>query len=117
MKPQLSAPMTAFCWGWEDILKNRSVPWRPQSDHGDHYLNRIAVFPLAISSYPRWKTLPQAGSKALPYRVIAFASPLFSALMGLLCGGEPLAVKIGPRLAMTVGGIVLLTLGWQSQGL
>jgi len=42
---------------------------------------------------------------------IAFTSPLFGALMGLAFGGEPLTVKTAVGMAMTVGGIVLLTTG------
>jgi multidrug transporter EmrE-like cation transporter len=31
--------------------------------------------------------------------------------MGLVFGGEPLTVKAGVGMAMTVGGIILLTIG------
>jgi transporter family protein len=40
---------------------------------------------------------------------IAFTSPLFGALMGILFGGEPLTLKTIMGMLLTVGGIVLLT--------
>jgi transporter family protein len=84
--------------------------------------------------------LPQAGTKALLYLVvgggvvagavgmlcfytalkgaplgrvmpIAFTSPLFGVLMGLILGGEPLTVKTAAGMALTIGGIVMLTIG------
>ena len=41
---------------------------------------------------------------------IAFTSPLFGALMGLILGGEPLTVKTGAGMLLTIAGIVLLTI-------
>jgi bacterial/archaeal transporter family protein len=41
---------------------------------------------------------------------IAFTSPLFGALMGIILGGEPLTWKTAAGIIMTIGGIVLLTL-------
>src|SRR5512143_802642 len=90
----------------------------------------VAVIILAAASYPQWKTIPQAGSKALLYMVIgggivagavgmlcfysaikgapltkvmpiAFTSPLFGALMGLVFGTESLTIKTGLGMAMT----------------
>ena len=99
-----------------------------------------ALVILAIVSFPQWKSLPQAGPKALSYMVIgggmvagslgmlcfyaaikgaplgqvmpiAFTSPLFGALMGVIFGGEPLTVKTVLGTLLTVGGIALLTIG------
>jgi transporter family protein len=42
---------------------------------------------------------------------IAFTSPLFGALMGVIYGSEPLTVKAVIGMLMTVGGIILLTIG------
>ena len=42
---------------------------------------------------------------------IAFTSPLFGALMGMMFGGESLTFKSALGICMTVGGIVLLTIG------
>jgi len=41
---------------------------------------------------------------------IAFTSPLFGALMGILFGGEPLTLKTAAGMLLTIGGIVLLTI-------
>ncbi len=90
-------------------------------------------------SFPRWKTLGQAGGKALLYMAIgggvvagavgmlcfyhaikgaplgkvmptALTSPLFGAMMGLIFGGEPLTPKSLIEIALTVGGIIVLTI-------
>jgi bacterial/archaeal transporter family protein len=42
---------------------------------------------------------------------IAFTSPLFGALMGIIFGGEPLTWKIALGVVLTTGGIILITLG------
>ena len=42
---------------------------------------------------------------------IAFTSPLFGALMGLILGGEPLTAKLVIGTALTIGGIIVLTIG------
>jgi len=60
----------------------------------------MLCFYTAIKGAPLNKVMP-----------IAFTSPLFGALMGLAFGGEPLTVKTAVGMAMTVGGIVLLTTG------
>ena len=41
---------------------------------------------------------------------IAFTSPLFGALMGIIFGGEAVTVKSVIGMVMTVGGIILLTI-------
>lgn len=40
---------------------------------------------------------------------IAFTSPLFGAMMGLVFGGEPLTLKTGAGIVITLAGILLLT--------
>ena len=42
---------------------------------------------------------------------IAFTSPLFGALMGIIFGGEPLTWKTVVGMLMTIGGIIVLTIG------
>ncbi len=98
----------------------------------------VALVILGIASFPQWKTLPQAGTKSLLMMVIgggivagsigmlcyyaaiqgapltkvmpiAFTSPLFGALMGIIFGSEPLTWKVGLGAALTVAGIVVLT--------
>lgn len=141
MKPQLFALITAICWGVGGYFEKKGLHLGNLSPTmGITIRTAVALVILGIVSYPQWKTLPQAGSKSLLYMVIgggivagavgmlcfytaikgaplnkvmpiAFTSPLFGALMGLIFGGEPLTVKTAVGIAMTVGGIVLLTTG------
>jgi bacterial/archaeal transporter family protein len=100
----------------------------------------VALIILAAVSFPEWKQIPAAGSKALLYMVIgggvvagsigmlcyylaikgaplgkvmpiAFTSPLFGALMGLWLGGEVFTPKTAIGMIMTIGGIIILTIG------
>jgi bacterial/archaeal transporter family protein len=41
----------------------------------------------------------------------AFTAPLFGVVMGMLHGGEPLALKTLVGMVLTIGGIVVLTIG------
>jgi transporter family protein len=41
---------------------------------------------------------------------IAFTSPLFGALMGLIMGTEALTLKTGLGMLLTIAGIVVLTI-------
>ena len=99
----------------------------------------IALIILAVVSFPYWKTVPQAGTKALLYMAIgggvvagslgmlcfytaikgaplgkvmpiAFTSPLFSVLMGVIFASEPITIKTLVGMLMTVGGIIILTI-------
>ena len=99
----------------------------------------VALLILGIVSYPQWKTLPQAGSKSLVMMIIgggvvagavgmlcfytalkgaplnrvmpiAFTSPLFGALMGIILGGDPLTLKTGIGMLLTIAGIIVLTI-------
>ena len=60
----------------------------------------MLCFYAAIEAAPLSRVMP-----------IAFTAPLFGALMGLLLGGETLTLKTALGILLTVGGIVLLTLG------
>ncbi len=141
MKPQLFALLTAICWGVGGYFEKKGLHLGNLSPTmGITIRTGVALVILAIASYPQWKTLPQAGSKALIYMIIgggvvagavgmlcfytaikgapltkimpiAFTSPLFGALMGLAFGGDPLTVKTALGMLMTVGGIALLTIG------
>ncbi len=101
----------------------------------------VAFIILGAVSFPQWSLIPQAGPKALLLMVlgggvlagsvgmlsfyaalrgasslaqvmpIAFTSPLFSALVGLLFGTEKLTWQTGLGMALTITGIVLLTVG------
>jgi transporter family protein len=140
MKPELFALLTAIAWGVGGYFEKKGLHLGNLSPTmGITLRTATALVVLAIASYPQWKTLPQAGPKALLYMVlgggivagsvgmlcfytalkgaplnrvmpIAFTSPLFGALMGILLAGEPLTLKTGLGMLLTVGGIILLTL-------
>ena len=141
MKPELLALLTAVAWGVGGYFEKKGLQLGNLSPQmGITIRTGVALVVLAIVSFSQWKTIPQAGSKALLYMIIgggvvagsvgmlcyyaaikgaplgrvmpiAFTSPLFGALMGMLFAGEPLSWKTGLGMLMTVGGIVLLTLG------
>lgn len=140
MKPQLLALMTAIAWGVGGYFEKKGLQLGHLSPQmGITIRTGIALLILAAASYPDWKTLSQAGSKALWHMIIgggvvagamgmlcfyaaikgaplgrvmpiAFTSPLFGALMGILLGGETATLKTIGGMALTVGGIILLTL-------
>ncbi|NLF14627.1 MAG: EamA family transporter [Anaerolineaceae bacterium] len=140
MKPQLFALLTAAAWGIGGYFEKKGLHLGNLSPQmGITIRTAVALVILAIASYPQWKTLPQAGGKALLMMVvgggvvagavgmlcfytalkgaplnrvmpIAFTSPLFGALMGLILGGEPLTIKTAAGMLLTIGGIVLLTI-------
>jgi transporter family protein len=60
----------------------------------------MLCFYMALKGAPLTRVMP-----------IAFTSPLFGAVMALVMGGEPLTLKTVAGMLMTVGGIVLLTMG------
>ena len=141
MKPQLFALLTALAWGVGGYFEKKGLHLGQLSPQmGIALRTAIALIVLASVSYPEWKALPQAGTRALLYMVIgggvvagsagmlcfyaaikgapltrvmpiAFTAPLFGALMGLLFGGETLTLKAALGMLMTVGGIILLTVG------
>ena len=139
MKPQLLALLTAIAWGVGGYFEKKGLILGNLSPQmGITIRTAVALVILGVVSYPQWKTLPQAGPKALLYMIvgggvvagavgmlcfyaaikgaplgkvmpIAFTSPLFGALMGIILGGEPLTLKTVLGMLMTIGGIVLLT--------
>ncbi len=141
MKPQLFALLTAICWGVGGYFEKKGLHMGNLSPTmGITLRTVVALIILGIASYPQWKSVPQAGPKALLYMVIgggvvagavgmlcfytaikgapltkvmpiAFTSPLFGALMGLILGGEPLTAKLVIGTALTIGGIIVLTIG------
>ncbi len=141
MKPEVFAILTAICWGVGGYFEKKGLHLGNLSPTlGITLRTATAVLILGIASFPQWKSLPQAGPKALLYMIlgggvvagaagmlcfytalkgapltrvmpIAFTSPLFGAVMGILFAGEPFTWKTVLGLAMTVGGIVLLTVG------
>jgi len=141
MKPQYFALLTALAWGVGGYFEKKGLHLGKLSPQvGIAIRTAVAVLVLAVVSFPHWKTVPQAGPRALLYMVvgggvvagsvgmlcfyaaikgaslgkvmpIAFTSPLFGALMGVVLGGEPLTVKTVAGMLLTVGGIALLTAG------
>ena len=139
MKPQLFALLTAIAWGVGGYFEKKGLHLGNLSPQmGITIRTFTALIILGIVSFPQWKTLPQAGSKALIYMVIgggvvagavgmlcfysalkgaplgkvmpiAFTSPLFGAFMGIIMGGEPLTIKSVIGTILTVGGIIVLT--------
>jgi transporter family protein len=101
----------------------------------------VALIILGAVSYPNWKSIPQAGTKSLLMMLIgggviagsvgmlcfyaalrgadsltqvmpiAFTSPLFSAFMAIIFGGEKLNVQTIIGSILTIAGIMVLTSG------
>ncbi len=140
MKPQLLALLTAIAWGVGGYFEKKGLILGNLSPQlGITIRTAVALLILGAVSYQQWKTLPQAGPKALLYMIvgggivagavgmlcfyaaikgaplgrvmpIAFTSPLFGVLMGVMFGAEPLTFKTILGMLMTIGGIILLTL-------
>lgn len=141
MKPQLLALLTAMAWGIGGYFEKKGLHLGNLSPQvGITIRTLVAVIILGAASLPQWKTIPQAGPKALIMMVlgggvvagsvgmlcfyaaikgaplsrvmpIAFTSPLFGALMGIAFGGEPLTLKTVLGMLLTTSGILLLTIG------
>jgi bacterial/archaeal transporter family protein len=139
MKPELLALFTAIAWGVGGYFEKKGLHLGNLSPTmGITIRTATALVILAIASYPQWKTVPQAGTKALLYMIIgggvvagavgmlcyysaikgapltrvmpiAFTSPFFGALMGIMLGGEPVTFKTVAGMALTIAGIVVLT--------
>jgi transporter family protein len=140
MKPEVFALLTAICWGVGGYFEKKGLGLGNLSPTmGITIRTATALVILAVASFPQWKNVSQAGPRALLYMVlgggvvagaagmlcfytalkgapltrvmpIAFTSPLFGALMGILFAGEPLTLKTIIGLAMTLAGIILLTI-------
>ena len=140
MKPQLLALLTAAAWGIGGYFEKKGLHLGHLSPQmGITVRTAVALVVLSLVSYPQWKTVMQAGPKALLMMVIgggivagsvgmlcfyaaikgapltqvmpiAFTSPLFGALMGILLGGEILTWKTAVGMLLTVVGIVILTI-------
>jgi transporter family protein len=139
MKPQLFALLTAIAWGVGGYFEKKGLHLGHLSPQvGITLRTGVALLILAGVSFPQWKTVTQASPRALLYMIvgggavagaagmlcfyaaikgaplgqvmpIAFTSPLFGALMGIIFGGERLTPQTAAGALMTVGGILLLT--------
>jgi transporter family protein len=140
MKPQLLALITAMAWGIGGYFEKKGLHLGNLSPQmGITIRTGIALLILGTVSFPQWKTITQAGSKALLMMIlgggvvagavgmlcfyaalkgapltqvmpIAFTSPFFGALMGVILGGEPLTAKTVVGMLLTIAGIVVLTI-------
>jgi len=139
MNPQILALLTAVAWGIGGYFEKKGLHLGGLSPQmGITIRTAVALVILGAVSFPHWKTLPQAGPKALLMMIIgggivagslgmlcyyaaikgaplskvmpiAFTSPLFGALMGIIFSGEPLTWKTAIGTLMTIAGIVVLT--------
>jgi transporter family protein len=139
MNPQILALLTAMAWGIGGYFEKKGLHLGGLSPQmGITIRTAVALVILGAVSFPHWKTLPQAGPKALLMMIIgggivagsigmlcyyaaikgaplskvmpiAFTSPLFGALMGIIFGAEPLTWKTAIGTLMTIAGIVVLT--------
>ncbi|MCS7009981.1 MAG: EamA family transporter [Anaerolineales bacterium] len=140
MNPQLLALLTAMSWGIGGYFEKKGLHLGGLSPQmGITIRTAVALIILGAISFPQWKALPQAGTKAILMMVlgggvvagalgmlcfyaalkgaplnrvmpIAFTSPLFGALMGILFGGEPLTWKTAIGALLTLVGIITLTI-------
>ncbi len=140
MNPQILALLTAMAWGIGGYFEKKGLHLGGLSPQmGITIRTAVALVILGAVSFPQWKTLPQAGTKALLMLVlgggvvagaigmlcyyaaingaplnkvmpIAFTSPLFGALMGIIFSAEPLTWKTGIGILLTIAGIVVLTI-------
>ena len=138
MNPQLLALLTAAAWGIGGYFEKKGLHLGGLSPQmGITIRTAVALVVLGIVSFPQWKTVPQAGPKALLMMVIgggivagsigmlcyyaaikgaplnmvmpiAFTSPLFGALAAVALGGEALTPRTVLGMLLTVGGIVVL---------
>jgi transporter family protein len=138
MKAHWLALITAAAWGIGGYFEKQGLhAGQVPAQVGIAVRTAIAFVVLGVASFPQWRTLATAGSRPLlslavggglvagslgmlcfyaalkkaPLNVvmpIAFTSPLFGALMGLLLGGETLTPRLLLGMLMTVGGIVLI---------
>jgi len=140
MKAQFFALITAIAWGVGGYFEKKGLHLGNLSPQiGITIRTFVAFVILGIISFPQWKTIGQAGSKALLFMIvgggllagvvgmlcfylalkgaslgkvmpIAFTSPLFGALMGIIFAGEPITLKTIIGIILTVGGIIVLTI-------
>lgn len=139
MNPQILALITAMAWGIGGYFEKKGLHLGGLSPQmGITIRTAVALLILGAVSFPQWKTLPQAGTKAILMMVIggglvagaigmlcfyaalkgaplnrvmpiAFTSPLFGALMGIIFGAEPLTWKTAVGTLLTIAGIITLT--------
>jgi transporter family protein len=139
MRAQLFALLTAVAWGVGGYFEKRGLLLGHLSPQmGITIRTFVALLILAAVSAHQWKSILEAGAKPLLYIVlgggvlagavgmlcfytalkggsisqvmpIAFTSPLFGVLMGVLIGGTSLQPRQLIGMALTIGGIALVS--------
>src|SRR5512143_3234455 len=137
--PQILALITAMAWGIGGYFEKKGLHLGNLSPQmGITIRTAVALLILGAVSFSQWKTGTQAETRALLMMVIgggvvagsigmlcyyaaikgapltqvmpiAFTSPLFGVLMGIIFGAEPLTWKIALGTLLTISGIVVLT--------
>ncbi len=140
MKPQLFALMTAAAWGIGGYFEKKGLHLGGLSPQvGISVRTAVALVVLGLIAAPQLKTLSGAGTPALLYMVldggllagsigmlcfymaikgaplsqvmpIAFTAPMFGAMAAVIFGGEPMSLRLVTGTALTVAGIVVLTM-------
>jgi len=139
MAAQWFALLTSAAWGIGGYFEKQGLALGGISPQlGITVRTGVALVILAALSAPQWRSLATAGPKAILYVAIgggviagaagmlcfytaikqgslslvmpiAFTSPLFSVMLGMLLGGEPFSIRAVLGMALTVGGIALLS--------
>jgi len=139
MRSQFFALLTAAAWGIGGYFEKKGLMLGhlpPQV--GITIRTAVALAILAAVSAPQWRSVLDAGPKALLYAIlgggvlagaigmlcfyvalkggslgqvmpIAFTSPLFGVLMGVIAGGATLQPRQIVGMLLTVGGIALVS--------
>ncbi len=140
INPQWLALLTAIAWGVGGFFEKKGLRLGQLSPQvGITIRTAVALVVLGVASFSQWKTIPQAEPRALWMLVIgggvvagslgmlcyytaihgaelskvmpiAFTSPLFGVLAGLLAGTESLTPKTVIGMLLTIGGVVVLTM-------
>ncbi len=139
MKPQIFALITAIAWGVGGYFEKKGLHQGHLSPQmGITIRTFIALIILGFASFPQWKNILKTDTKALLYIAIgggiiagaigmlcfykaikgaplgkvmpiAFTSPLFGVIMGILYGSETITLKTLIGALLSVAGIVILT--------
>ena len=139
MKPQIFALITAIAWGVGGYFEKKGLHQGHLSPQmGITIRTFIALIILGSASFPHWKNLLKTETKALLYIIvgggiiagaigmlcfykaikgaplgkvmpIAFTSPLFGVIMGILYGSETITPKTLIGALLSVSGIIILT--------
>jgi len=141
MQPHFYALLTAAAWGIGGYFEKRGLLLGGLSPQiGITLRTATALVLLGALSAPQWKTIGSAATKPLLYVLlgggvlagtigmfcfyaairggslsqvmpIAFTSPLFGVALAMAFGGEAVTAKALVGMALTVGGIALLSGG------